>query len=250
MNDETTGLSPAAQTEHDRRMEECIHSENWNLAYLDLLREWAAREIPDLADVEAKGRGLAEWEKSREDHRIACELKDFAIRERGPDVSAEIGNLPEDADLDQFLKRLMPGKGVDTRRELFRAFLLQEEGNLTVMNTFESLASMESIPAHARYDLGEDFRKWRNSRETQRGRASLKSHNEKKKQSADERRAALAALLPSAPGRPGMERREWRDKAEAAGLVTSGTTFNRDVRMLVAGKAVRKQQDGRFRRKT
>jgi hypothetical protein len=259
-------LSPAAQLEFDRRTPRLIDGENWNFAYIDFLKELAGQEVYPLADVEVKGQGIAALKKSHEDHRIEVELKAYAAHELGPDISAALSKLPPHASLDEFLDHLMPSAffGREVRMNRFKMFLTHE-AEMEVDEQMElfpkditredrvarmALVRLEGLEhtglcAELQHMFIEGFRSWWKSQEEGN---PLGTHNETRKVGVSERHAALAALLPSRPDKPGMSKEDWRSAAEKKGLISSTRTFNRDVADMVRKGLVQDQENGCFRK--
>lgn len=262
MNEED--LSPEAR----QRLEEltpAIHAvENWNFAYLDMLKGLAEEELPDLADVEIKGQGMEALKRSRKEHAVAVELKSYAVAFLGPDNSAELAKLPETASLDDFLERVMPNTGKQVRRDRFMRFLIAEaesqvdeqmelhpkpgvsrEKYARRMAEWDfSLYDKEGLQRPSQYWRGQAFRKWWKS---QSDGNPLGKHNYSKSMSVANRHKALIVLLPSRPNEPGITKEKWMGKAEKAGLLESLRTFRRDVQRLTDSKMIHVQENGSFR---
>lgn len=264
MNEEN--LTPAAQEQLKNLTPPLDTKENWSFSYLSMLRGLAEREIPTLSDVEIKGQGLEVLERSREDHAVALELQAFAQASLGPDLSSEIAKLPTRASLDDFLANTMRATGKQVLRDRFLRFLhAKAEASVDEQMEIAPKAEMtreerirhmaEGILAHFEADglaaptqleYRTHFRAWWKSQDEGN---TLADHNSESRLSMEVRRRDLIALLPSRTNQAGFSKKQWKEKAERAGLIESLRTFNRDVKDLIDPDSprVKVQNDGSFR---
>ena len=249
-------LSPAAQREFKRLMPAVNNGENldfeyfalletiasrWNLpplqisgdeeflSEIDLYERLASREIPDASVIEVKNQGLAAWEKSHEEIRVALELKDYAAKKLisvfGEDQSM---NIPLEALLASLNPR--PTAGHDRASE-FMAFLRNlADRNLSAPE--RSVASLESrskqidqiadvrwdhletegVSEVIQADVRDMFKEWRKRNQ---GEHSLKATNTKKQSSKVETMEKMLQLLPqSNRANETMDLATWRKKAK------------------------------------
>lgn len=258
-------LSNEAQCKIDELEQATYDGGIWpNDAYLDKLRGLAAREISSLEAVQVTGQGLEEWERSREEHRVAGELKAYAIYTLNSYTSAELAKFPELAPLDEFLKLAMPNTGKKVSRDRFIQFLTAKaEGEVDlqmklfpkpkisraerVQQTAEAAIrdyDEHGMSATTQHEYRDIFRKWW---KTQEEGNPLGKCTKEAVMKATERQVALIKVLPSRPSVHGISKEKWKEKADKAGLVPSERTFRRDVQQLVAKGRVRVQEDGNFR---
>ncbi len=258
-------LSPEAQ----QRLKEITPStdsvENWNFAFMNMLKKLAERNTSDVTEWEIKGQGIEVLEKSREEHSVAVELKAYAIPLLETFRLLELDGSPElpPISLDEFLKKTMPNTGKDVLRERFMRFLIEkaesevdrqmelhprpdisrdERVKQMATNVF-SLFDEDGVAGPTRNFYGPWFREWWKRHEGN----SLSGANEKKGAKKSDRHEALIALLPSRPDKPGITKDQWRDKAKKKGLFGSLRTLNRDVQLLSVGKKIQVQENGNFR---
>ena len=264
MTDTTYALSPAAKYELDRLGRAAAAGGNWYPDYMATLQKLAERDTSDVTDWEIKGQGIDILEKSREEHRVAVELKAYAlIFFCSAEQCAAIAKLPESASLDDFLDRLMPNTGKTVRHDRLLRFLAHEaEERVDIqmmlhprkLTRDERIAAMArgrlegyeyaDLPQQSQYWLQEEFRTWW---KTQEDGNPLAKTNKAKAVSVSERRKALIKLLPTQKAPKGFSSWEWEKAATDARLFSSRTTFGRDTRALVAGRLVHKQRNGSFR---
>ena len=259
----TPALSPAAQCELDQLERATIDGGNWFSDYMAMLHRLANQEIPDMADVEIKGRGMDALRGSRDKFRVAVELKAYALAKLPRDISAALAKLPELATLDDFLDRLMPNTGKQVRRERFAAFLafdaetgVDEQMKLHPHNLTRNgaiaemvrvrLANLEhaDIPRASQYDIQESFRAWW---KTQEGGNPLNKTNGGKTMTAAARRQSMVKLLPKYQAGKGYSTFEWLQATTDAGVLKSERTFRRDIKQMVDESLVHKQKNGSFR---
>lgn len=280
-------LSPAAQLELERLMPAVIGGENWDFEYYALLRtiasRWnlrplaisadeefltkidlnerlASREIPDMSVIEVKNQGLAAWEKSREELKVALELKDYAAKKLismfGEDHSM---NLP----LEEFLASLIPRPttGYDRASE-FMAFLRNladrdlsdPEGSEPSLESrskqIDQIADVrwdyletEGVSEVIQSDIRDMFKEWRKCNQREH---SLVTVNTKKKASKAVKMEKMLQLLPSNNrANETIDLKTWRKKAEEI-LEIPERSFDR-YRKQLAGRFV-ESPTGRFRR--
>jgi hypothetical protein len=249
-------LSPAAQLELKRLMPAVIDGESWDFEYAALLRtvasRWnlppleisadeellseidlnerlASREIPDTSVIEVKNQGLAAWEKSREELRVALELKGYAAKKLismfGKDQSM---NLP----LEEFLASLnpRPTAGHDRASE-FMEFLRHladrdlsatkgSEPNLESRSKqIDQIADVrldyletEGVSEMIQADIREMFKKWRKCNQEEH---SLSATNTKKRASKAENMEKMLQLLPqSNRANETMDLATWKKRAK------------------------------------
>lgn len=258
------GLSPEAR-QRLNDLTPTIHAvENWNLAYLDMLKGLADEELPDLADVEIKNEGMEALKRSRKDHAVAVELKAYAEAFLGSDISAELSNLPKRSGLDDFLDRVLPKVDEQTRRNQFMRFLIAEaethvdeemelhpKPGVSREERVKQMAESEfghfskhgfAATTHFEHELR--FVAWR-KRNMPNG--SLGAANEKK---AAEKKAKLEKLLKLLPhslrSNETMSLAEWRNRAKSR-LDIPNRTFDRYRAELVNDGLCIEKPKGRFR---
>jgi hypothetical protein len=264
MTDPTPTLSPEAQQELTNLESSTIaDGGDWLSNYMGMLKRLAQRNTTDVTEWEIKGQGIEALEKSREDHRIAVELKAYAQTQIPIDYSATLAKLPELASLDEFLKRAWRDTGRDVLRGRFMDFLtgeaevgVDEQMSLHprhgvsredyVKQMAAALFCMfdeDGMAAPTQLDYRQRFRAWWKHHEGN----NLSGYNEKTGLNKTDRHKELIKLLPSRPNTPGITKQKWKEKAAKAGLLESPRTFRRDVKHLSDSKMIRAQEDGNFR---
>lgn len=260
MNEED--LSPEAR----QRLRELTPStdsvENWNFAYLDMLKGLAEEELPDLADVEIKGRGMEVLKRSRKEHAVAVELRAYAVEFLGPDISADLAKLPEPASLDDFLGRVMPNTGKQVLRDRFMRFLIaeaerqvdqqmelhpkpgvsREEYARRMAESDFSLYDIEGLQRPSQYWRGQAFRKWWISQDAGNPLAATNAARTSKK--AAKMEGMLKLLTHSKRANETMSLDEWAKKVELI-LGIPRSTFDK-YRKELRPRYVEKPK-GRFR---
>lgn len=260
----TPSLSPEAQYQLDELESATVaDGGDWLSNYMAMLKKLAERNISDVTEWETKGQGIEVLEKSREKHRIAVELKAYAITQIPVDISTALAKLPESATLDEFLERLMPHTGKVVQHERVMKFLANRyEGRVDVQMVLHprNLSRAERITQMARdeleiwghtglsqesqYWLQDEFRAWW---KTQSDGNPLTKTNKINQVSISERRNALIKLLPTQKAAKGFSSREWENKATVEEISKSPRTFRRDIKALVDDNLVHKQGNGSFR---
>lgn len=258
-------LSPEAQRHFDE-LARPTYCGDWASNYHAMLKKLAARGTSNVTEWEIKGQGIEVLEKSREGHRVAVELKAYAIQQLELLRLLELDGSPElpPIPLDEFLKKVMPNTGKEVLRERFRRFLIEKaesavddqmalhprpdisrDEHLMQMAAMDfALLDEDGMAGPTRNIYGPWFRDWWKRHEGY----NLSGANEKKGAKKTDRHKALIALLPSRPNKPGITKEKWRDLAKKNGLFSSLKTFNTDVKTLIDSLAVHVQaSDGNFR---
>lgn len=238
MNEED--LCPAAQEKLQELTPPIDCEGNWNYAYQNMLRELAEREIPELGDVQIKGQGLEAWERSREEHTVALELKAYAKAFLGPYISAEIAKLPETISLDDFLSTLMPNTASKGLHPKFKEFLeawakgcveeqmkhhprrLSKKKYAAKMAESRLMTLKRSeLPSYLQYDLNEEFRTWFKSQD---GRKAMAATNAARSAKKEEKMEKMLSLLPHTKrANETMSLGVWRTKAKEICDIPSST---------------------------
>ena len=251
MNEED--LSPAAQRKLIKLERATVAGGgDWLPHYMAMLKELAERDTSDVTEWEIKGQGIEILEKTREEYRIAVELKTYAIAQIPVDISAEVAKLPESVSLDEFLGRLMPNSSAEDRRREFSGFLrdwaeaqIDEQMELHPKKLsrdkyvaqiakvrLENLQS-SNLPRILQYDLREEFSSWLKPKK--RG-ATLAATNAKKRTTKAQKMEKMLSLLPhSKRANQVMSLKIWRDRAVEI-LNIPDRTFDR----------YRKELEGRY----
>lgn len=230
MNEED--LSHEAQQRLKELTPSSDSEENWFVAYLNMLKGLAEKEIPNLADVKIKNQGIEKLELSRKEHAVAVELKNFAIAMIGPDNSAAIAQLPQHSTLDDFLKRVMPNTENVVLRERFMQFLIAE-AEIQVDEQIElppkkrvshakrvkgmakfafNLYEEQGFDAPSNFYRGQEFRKWWMSKGA---RNPFVAGNAERTKQKNEKMDKMLSILPhSKRANETMSLDDWRKKSE------------------------------------
>jgi|GEM_PF-4797534 len=257
-------LSPEAQRHVDELARPAYYGD-FASDYHAMIRKLVDRDTSDITEWEIKGQGIEVLEKSREEHRVAVELKAYAIHQLELLRLLELDGSPESPPmpLDEFLKKAMPNTGRDVLRERFMRFLI-EKADSEVDEQMElhprpdisrdervkqmsaiafALVDQDGVAGPTGNIYGPWFRNWWKRHEGN----NLSSANGKKAAKKSDRHKALVELLPSRNNKPGQSKDEWRSQAEKKGLFSSLRTFNNDVKTLIDSRLVHVQDDGNFR---
>ena len=203
-----------------------------------MLENLAKREIFDVTEWEIKGQGKPILDASREEHRIAVELKAYAEAIIKREDSFRAANLPEQVGFDDFLKRAMPKIGKQVLRDRFLQFLRAEaektvdqqmklfprpdisrEERIKQMaeNEFELLEA-EGLAAPTHYEHRKLFSDWWKKQDEGN---PFNKVNKAKTIRMVERRIVLVKLLPKQKALKGFSIREWENAAADADLISS-----------------------------
>ena len=262
MHNDPPTLSPAAQSELTR-LERATIEGDWIENYMTMLKRLVERDTDDVTDWEVKGQGIEVLEHSREQHRVAVELRAYAKTQIPRDISAALAKLPESASLSDFLDRLMQGRmGKEPVMKRFVEFLTHEAVSCVdeqmalhphPLTRDEYVASMvrarlkdlehADLPQELQYYTQEAYRAWWKTQSD----GGIAECSRTRKEIMQARHADLLALLPSRPDEAGMTKKKWESLAVSRALVDSDRTFRRDVEKLIGKKMVQRQADGNFR---
>ena len=256
-------LSPAAQAELYELIPAIKPGDNWNLAYLEMLKELAQRKIHALSKVEVTGQGAEALDKSHEEHAVAVELRAYAIAELGADKSAEVAKYPSKISMPDFHAVLMPKRSPIERKKRFNAFLVSwaearvdEEMELlsTKLSRTKFLKRMvkhrllsfgDELLAVLQRDLTVEFRAWSKIQNYER---TIKGRNVKRAATNQKKLESMLELLPlTTRANEGITRKQWESRALKERIVGSKPTFTRWKSQL-EGRYLKSKTGGKYYR--
>jgi len=212
--------------------------------YITLLDWLASREIPPLVSVEVLNDGLPAWERSREEHRVAHELKAFAIEELAG--LGDESHMEPNQSLDEFLAGLMPKLGVNVRVDRFKNFLeFMGDCDTTVdVSARWDCLEMVGVPDSIQSVIEASFHSWWKNQSEGSG---LALSNNAKQSDVQNRLEKIAKLLPSRRVEKGMDKQELKMLCISDGLFTSDRSLTRDLAKMVKILLADRQENGKFR---